>query len=1190
MSRKRLQEINKWNRPAFMPKENLFFNAGQMQIGGTNPFGVQQLTQPASNYNWGSAVDRGRAIADLNTMGNNFSYNANQIIGSMGTNQSPELRNLDFGTSRDIANKTQSGASSLEGKMGDLGKAALNAVASIAGDVAGNVISNGYSSKAGDIVGSVGRTVLSTAGSIIGGPIGGAIGNFVGGALGGVTNALWGEKEDVKKHQQADASINQNSNYKSDAADYEGIHDVASATDTHIWDGGIFNSSADEKNAEYAEKMDWAHSWAQRGYDNNVYNIGRNQVNNALAEYSAFGGPIDRSGMGAINYDFMDRYLTSKENQAQNKNISNSPNILNAAKTFGFGGFVPNPFELYGGFASKDEFDHWQTEQAKKEEPYAGVTGNVPSDANGSSFIWALGGDMQTNSTDWSTGLMHINAGGSHESSPYDGVQIGTDSEGTPNLVEEGETVYQDYVYSNRILADEETKKKFHLPKKKDITYADISKKLEKEIAERPNDPISEAGFNAQMEQLANEQERQKAEMEAERAREAFEALSPEEQTAIMQKAAQEEAMAQQVAQEQAMSEQQAEGLYSPEEIAMMQQQQMQADGSQANLGMEPQIQACGGKINKFEKGGLKKRIYKETKSYTDADFKKWFEKNLAGKADYDAVLALLNDDNYDRLKTNKEFWKAVTKNNSALAHAIEKGEYDFGTFKPSESTGEINFNDSEGNSYMNVGNWAGANDKEHPSATWNGSGDRMYKEAVDILKKRHGKDWENKWNNLTRTDLENLFKETQAYKDTTDWLMKSSDNMREYLRALNRDPNFNTESAKRHLEKFLDTKIGDWKEGVDTSDIADLYSQIFGEKSGNAGRMYYPGNYWHTPSILNNPRGNNTINYVKDADGNWQEIVTEIPSDWKLDNTYSWQKPDTDLTYNYYITPEEKAKAAEIAAATEKPAEEEQQRGVRPVYKDERLRKLGLLGPAVGISMMAAGIGKPEYSGLMAAVNGAGIPHLASAKYLGDYEKYIPLDIWYEQNALNAQARAADRTIMNSSLPTTSKYAALLANGLNSQIASGNLFRQAQEYNDAKYHRTKEFNRGTNQYNADAFNRLSQFNADVLNRAGQHKSGMAMQAAAQKLNADANWYNSLYGNVSGIFKGLSDLGRENAQRNQVADMAAAGIFGVMNPDRFNPNSILRWETDDEMQKRLNKQKKITAKGGKIKRKKGLTF
>lgn len=119
---------------------------------------------------------------------------------------------------------------------------------------------------------------------------------------------------------------------------------------------------------------------------------------------------------------------------------------------------------------------------------------------------FALGGDVQTNGADFTTGLAHVNAGGSHEENPYEGVQVGVDPEGTPNLVEEGETIFNDYVFSNRIEVPPEAQKRLGV-KGKHLTFAEAAKQLEKEIKERANDPISKAGFKAAMEDLEEEQE-----------------------------------------------------------------------------------------------------------------------------------------------------------------------------------------------------------------------------------------------------------------------------------------------------------------------------------------------------------------------------------------------------------------------------------------------------------------------------------------------------------------------------------------------------------------------------------------------------------------------------------------------------------------------------------------------------------
>jgi hypothetical protein len=186
-------------------------------------------------------------------------------------------------------------------------------------------------------------------------------------------------------------------------------------------------------------------------------------------------------------------------------------------------------------------------------------------------------------------------------------------------------------------------------------------------------------------------------------------------------------------------------------------------------------------------------------------------------------------------------------------------------------------------------------------------------------------------------------------------------------------------------------------------------------------------------------------------------------------------------------------------------------------------------------------------------------------------------MDIWFEQNKLDSQARATDRGILNSGANQGSKAAALLASGLNSQIASGELYRKALEYNDAQREKVAAFNRGTNQFNAEAYNRNSQFNADAKNRATQTASSLALQAAREKLDADAGWYNSLYGNIGGLFEGLANLGTENARHNMLARMAADGVFG-------NTGKSYTGSTYTEEK---------SAEGGKVKRKKnkrGLTF
>lgn len=114
---------------------------------------------------------------------------------------------------------------------------------------------------------------------------------------------------------------------------------------------------------------------------------------------------------------------------------------------------------------------------------------------------------MHTNGGDWSNGLTFIDNGGTHEGNPYNGVLMGVDPQGIPNLVEEGEVVWDDYVFSNRLKVPKAVRNKYKLRGKKNLTFADAVKNLQKEAEERPNDPISNRGLDAMLSRLASSQE-----------------------------------------------------------------------------------------------------------------------------------------------------------------------------------------------------------------------------------------------------------------------------------------------------------------------------------------------------------------------------------------------------------------------------------------------------------------------------------------------------------------------------------------------------------------------------------------------------------------------------------------------------------------------------------------------------------
>lgn len=296
---------------------------------------------------------------------------------------------------------------------------------------------------------------------------------------------------------------------------------LAAPTMTTYKDGWWTNKGRNESNAINTQLAN-AFDFAQRSVGNAAQNNASNQLADAMYNYSALGGPIQ----SATEYGLATDWINTKKQDMQSKSKITS---------------MPNSF-------------------------FSG----------GNDTLFAIGGTLQSHGSNWSNGVRQVNAGGTHEQNPHEGVQMSVDPEGKPNMVEEGEVVWNDFVFSNRIAAPKEVRQKYGIRGKKEMSFADVAKKLQKESEERPNDPISEAGLNASLEGLAQAQETLKQEMEAKKAQAAFASLSPEEQQAMMQERA---AREQQAAEQQQGMEQQGQdeagqmmSQLSPEEQQQAQQ------------------------------------------------------------------------------------------------------------------------------------------------------------------------------------------------------------------------------------------------------------------------------------------------------------------------------------------------------------------------------------------------------------------------------------------------------------------------------------------------------------------------------------------------------------------------------------------------------------------------------------------
>lgn len=156
------------------------------------------------------------------------------------------------------------------------------------------------------------------------------------------------------------------------------------------------------------------------------------------------------------------------------------------------------------------------------------------------------------------------------------------------------------------------------------------------------------------------------------------------------------------------------------------------------------------------------------------------------------------------------------------------------------------------------------------------------------------------------------------------------------------------------------------------------------------------------------------------------------------------------------------------------------------------------------------------------------------SPKYIGDYLRYRPLDEAYYLNQLNAQQNAANNNIIGLSNGNRSMaLASMLTNDYNYNTQRGAAYRQGLEYNEAQRQRVGEFNRGTNQFNAQQYLAAAEQNA--RNRA---QAANLISAAAQMREGIDNAYGaSQSANWTSLFNNLGAVGKDRMNWNMAKDI-----------------------------------------------------
>lgn len=636
-------------------------------------------------------------------------------------------------------------------------------------------------------------------------------------------------------------------------------------------------------------------------------------------------------------------------------------------------------------------------------------------------------------------GLTSFNTGGSHEESPIGGIPQGIGDNGNVNLVEEGETRYQDYIFSDRLTLDEDIVKELNLPSNLiGKTFAEASEILAKDIEEHPNDPISKRGFEEMMIRLQAANNMKK---------------DLEDSNTF------------------------AEGGSLNGEPMEPSPTIKEVEGESENLGNElkevtdeqvKRIAASNIKEEKIKGGRASKEVRENATELFDP-----LEISVGIKVEMEHTdsIEAAREIALDHLTENKNYYTRLY-HIGLIDEPITEEEENFLKEKwtriedaqaMDEQQGIVNMPEEE-----NV-----SNELEQPlnqeipiepqQFAFGGNLDGNYSKNNPFGTALYRKGWAHPFRR--KPDRQHI---------PVDYT------------GVNWTPNFNVNLGKRQFTP------------------RDLYDPEL-----NAPVTSNPS---IPQKLITNP--SNTINPTKISDLNSVKRKQEfdpyqLEADLEGNAIAHENEVNFDPTSDFELTPEE--------LATLSPEDYQAYKRHERAMKLQGLGSLLQYAPVLGNLIGAATVGKAE------KVN----PTYITPEQLNDYLQYNPIDPNTYTNPILNQASNARRSFADAS--GGSRAAILAANlGLNAQTqkAISDAALQAEAVNEQRRVQAKEFNRGTNQFNASERARAKQYNASSKTMTDDIN---ARNRAARR-TAIRNY-------LSGAMQGLGSIGREKAYRNTIKTM-----------------------------------------------------
>lgn len=481
-------------------------------------------------------------------------------------------------------------------------------------------------------------------------------------------------------------------------------------------------------------------------------------------------------------------------------------------------------------------------------------------------------------------GIVKVNEGGTHGQNPYAGVTMGIAPDGIPNKVEEGEIVYNDYVYSNRLKPSKTLLKNTILPEKYEgLTYAKIAEKIQKESEDRPNDPVSRRTLDEMMNRLMSAQEEQKAKIEERRLAKVIDEMPTEDKAALV-----------------ASLLQQNQPQYGIDNLGQMPQQPMQEVPQEAlgvqepNMDLGQPMYAHGGKI-----------FIRPSKKGT---FTAAAKKRGMGVQEF-ASKVLAHPENYTEAMRKKA---QFAHNSKSFKHAEGGYLYPFGGWATQDELNDYytqqytNFwNNLQGRKGSNVNRAYLTGAQARQWVNMLSQGDEKQKALADMLKNQWGDNLD--WSENANWEFKNKYNPNGTVTESNPYLEWAGDNtaMKDSLWGIKHVPQLSVDNRYLNTTGGIDANTSNWL--VDNNTLANP-TYIFGipqtpplrpvetrvDVSNNTANNYYtPAAPW-TPRITMNLQGpisteTNTSTTTNTTTTNNNTNATTPPKEIKLSRSPEW-------------------------------------------------------------------------------------------------------------------------------------------------------------------------------------------------------------------------------------------------------------------------------------------------------------